>query len=450
MNNIEKEILKKITPTHEYREELKKIVEEIRNILEKETKKRKLPTTIELVGSIAKDTYLQNNMDVDFFICFPTNYPKEEIAKQALEIGKTFLKKTEESYAEHPYLRGYYKDFYIEIVPCYKIENAKQKLSAVDRTPLHTKFVKENITEEQKGQVRLFKQFLKGINCYGAEAQIQGFSGYLCEITLLKYGTFQDILKNAKIWKFGEKLSLKKSIFADFDTPLVFIDPVDKDRNVASALTEEKFNLFIKACKDYLEKPKSTFFFPNPVKPWSVDKIKETIDKQDCKYIGITFEKPDIIDENLYPQIRKTTRSIEDSLKRADFKVHGTAYSTFEEKIYVIIKTQKEKLSKTMIHVGPPVKKESNSQDFINKWKDHSDVIRGPYKEENRWKVEIKRQYTEAIPFLKNQIKYLSMGKHLDEIIKKKYEIIEQDMLLNKNLREFWTRYLDRKESWER
>ena len=266
MNKIEKQVLKKITPTHEYREKVKEIVEEIRIILKKEIKKRKLPATIQLVGSIAKDTYLQNNMDIDFFICFPTNFKKEEIAKHALSIGKSFLKNTEESYAEHPYLRGYYKEFYTEIVPCYKIENAEQKLSAVDRTPLHTKYVIDNITQSQKQEVRLFKQFLKGINCYGAEAQIQGFSGYLCEIIILYYKTFDNTIKKASRWEKQIKLSLTTKDFLDFDTPLVFIDPVDSNRNVASVLTKEKFDLFVKACREYIKNPKYTFFFPNPSK----------------------------------------------------------------------------------------------------------------------------------------------------------------------------------------
>jgi hypothetical protein len=45
----------------------------------------------------------------------------------------------------------------------------------------------------------------------------------------------------------------------------VFIDPVDSNRNVASALTKEKFDLFIKACKKYIKNPKVTFFFPKPL-----------------------------------------------------------------------------------------------------------------------------------------------------------------------------------------
>ena len=450
MGNIEKQVLEKITPTHEYREEVEQIVEEIRVILEKETEKRKLPVTVELVGSIAKDTYLQNNMDIDFFICFPTNYDKEEIANQALQIGKTFLKDTEESYAEHPYLRGYYEDLYVEVVPCYKIEDAKQKLSAVDRTPLHTKFVKENITEDQKQEVRLFKQFLKGINCYGAEAQIQGFSGYLCEIILLKYGTFQNILKNAKEWKHGEKLTLSKGSFPDFDTPLVFIDPVDSDRNVASALSEEKFDLFIRACKEYLDKSASTFFFPNPVKPWSLEKISKILDKQDCRYIGVKFQTPEIIDENLYPQVRKTVRSVWETLERYDFKVFDATYFLDKKSVYIIVKTQKEQLSETMIHTGPPIRKQENSEKFLKKWENNPLVVKGPYKENNRWYVEIKREYKEASIFLKKEFKKLSLGKHIDRSVKEKYNILNQEDLIKEELKTFWTSYLDGKMPWER
>ena len=144
MNEIEKKVLERDTPSSDYRKKLQTIILEIREKLEKEVKKRNLPVKIELVGSTAKNTYLRDDLDIDLFLMFPTKFAKEDIAKNALSIGKKILKNTEESYAEHPYLRGYYKDFYVEIVPCYKIEKASQKLSAVDRTPLHTKYIKEN------------------------------------------------------------------------------------------------------------------------------------------------------------------------------------------------------------------------------------------------------------------------------------------------------------------
>jgi tRNA nucleotidyltransferase (CCA-adding enzyme) len=452
MNEIEKKVIEKVTPTKEYRKKLDLIIEEIEKILKQQIKKRKLPITIELVGSTAKDTFLQDNLDIDIFLLFPTKFKKEDIAKNALSIGRSFLKDTEESYAEHPYLRGYHKNYYVELVPCYKIENASQKLSAVDRTPLHTKYVKENLNENQKPEVRLFKQFLKGISCYGAEAEVEGFSGYLCEILIIKFGSFTNLIKKAKSWKPGEHLTLKEGKYPKFETPLTFIDPVDSERNVASALSKETFDLFIKACKEYLKKPNITFFFPNKVKPWSLENIKNLIQKQKCQYIGLKFEKPDIIVENLYPQVRKTVRSIWESCERNDFTIFDMKFhiNNKENSVYIILKTKDELLPNTQIHTGPPVKMKKNVKDFQKKWADNPRVIKKPYEKNGRLFIELKREYTDIKDFLRINTKKLSLGKHIDKIVKKKYDLLNFEGLLINNLKEFWTEYLDEKMSWER
>jgi tRNA nucleotidyltransferase (CCA-adding enzyme) len=452
MNEIEKKVIEKVTPTKEYRKKLDLIIQEIEKILKQQIKKRKLPITIELVGSTAKDTFLQDNLDIDIFLLFPTKFKKEDIAKNALSIGRSFLKDTEESYAEHPYLRGYHKNYYVELVPCYKIENASQKLSAVDRTPLHTKYVKENLNENQKPEVRLFKQFLKGISCYGAEAEVEGFSGYLCEILIIKFESFTNLIKKAKSWKPGEHLTLKEGKYPKFETPLTFIDPVDSERNVASALSKETFDLFIKACKEYLKKPNITFFFPNKVKPWSLENIKNLIQKQKCQYIGLKFEKPDIIVENLYPQVRKTVRSIWESCERNDFTIFDMKFhiNNKENSVYIILKTKDELLPNTQIHTGPPVKMKKNVKDFQKKWADNPRVIKKPYEKNGRLFIELKREYTDIKDFLRINTKKLSLGKHIDKIVKKKYDLLNFEGLLINNLKEFWTEYLDEKMSWER
>ncbi len=450
MNKIEKQVLEKITPSSEYKKNIKKLVKELEKKVENEIIKGNLPVTIELVGSIAKDTYLKDDLDVDFFIKFPTEYKKEIIGKSALSIGRAILKDTEESYAEHPYIRGFYKNNKVEIVPCYKIEKASQKLSAVDRTPLHTKYVRENLPESNKSEVLLFKQFLKGIGCYGAEAEIEGFSGYLCEILIIKFGTFNNLLKNALNWKVGEKIALSNDKFPRFRTPLTFIDPVDTDRNVASAISLEKFDFFINACKEYQKKPLITFFFPKKVKPWPLDKIKQNLETKKFNYIGIKLKKPDIIPENLYPQVRKAARSIIETSKRFDFTIFDNPYYISDENIYIIIKTKNEPLSKTYIHPGPPVKLKKHASEFLKKWKDDPRVTKKPYEKNGRLYVEIKRDFQEIKHFLKFEIKNLSMGKHIDKTVKKKYKVLETEDLIKENLREFWTKYLDGKMPWER
>jgi tRNA nucleotidyltransferase (CCA-adding enzyme) len=450
--DIEKQVSNKITPTLELRKEIEEIVKEIEKKLYKEITERKIPASVELVGSIAKDTFLKNNMDIDLFILFPKKIQKEKIAKNTLEIGKKILKNAEESYAEHPYIRGYFKNYKIEIVPCYKIENAKQKISAVDRTPLHTKYIKEKILEKQKHEVRLLKQFLKGIGCYGAEAEIEGFSGYLCEILIIKYGNFRELIKHAQNWKHGEKLTLTKENYHDFDTPLIFIDPVDSNRNVASALSKEKFELFVKTCKEYLRKPSIFFFFPKKIKPWSLEKIHETIKKQKYQYLGVKIAKPDIIDENLYPQIRKTIRSLWSTCKRYDFTIYDITFHIDDEEknVFIIIKAKDEILKETTIHRGPPTDLRKNKEMFIKRWENDPRVVNKPYEKDGRLYTEIKRSYTNINKFIADQFKDLSLGKNIDEAVKKKFEILNSEDLLIDNLRTFWTIYLDEKKSWER
>ncbi len=100
--------------------------------------------------------------------------------------------------------------------------------------------------------------------------------------------------------------------------------------------------------------------------------------------------------------------------------------------------------------MGPPVKLEKNVRDFILKWEGNPRVIKKPYEKNGRFYVEIKREFRNIKDFLRDQVKNLSMGKHLDEIIKERYDIVEIDDLLKENLLVFWTGYLDGKMPWDR
>lgn len=446
--NIEKQVLEKVIPSSKERKELENVIKQLKVEVKKEIEKSKLQMSIELVGSTAKETYLKDSVDIDLFLLFPTTVPRRQLQETGLSIGRSILKNQEECFAEHPYIRGTYNGVKTEIVPCYKIESASQKLSAVDRTPLHTKYVKEHLSESQKKEVRLSKQFLKGIGCYGAEAEVEGFSGYLCEILILKYSSFQTLIINAKNWQHGKKLSLTQVKPPHFGTPLVFIDPVDSERNVSSALSKEKFDLFVKACKEYIKKPCITFFFPNEVKPWSIDRIRKEIETRE--FIAVKIEKPPIIPENLYPQVRKAVRSIRELCERYDFTILDSKFHINDTAVYMILFPEKRTISKTMVHMGPPVKMKKNADGFIQRWADNHRTIRKPFEKDKRLYVEIKREYTEIKNLLEEQVKKLSLGKHIDMIVQKDFTILERDDLLTDNLRIFWTEYLDKKMPWER
>lgn len=445
---IEITVLKKITPTPAEKKQLADIITSLKNKVMKEINKTRIPITIELVGSIAKDTFIRTAVDIDLFLLFPPTTPREILEEKGLIIGRAILKEQEECFAEHPYVRGLFKGYKTEIVPCYKIEDASQKLSAVDRTPLHTRYIEEHLKESQKKDVRLFKQFLKGIGCYGAEAEIEGFSGYLTEIIVLKYGTFQHLIQQVQQWKYGEKLALQPGGYPDFTTPLSFIDPVDPERNVASAVSNEKFNLLIQACKEYQKNPRLTFFFPNELKPKSLQEIKKEIGTRE--YIGVRFPKPEIIPENLYPQIRKAVRVIRELCEQYGFTIIDATFAVEKNDVYIILQPTTKTISKTVLHPGPPVSLKRNADDFLKKWRDNRKTIQKPFEKENRWYVEIEREYIEIQELLEEHVRQLSLGKNINGDISKKLTIVNTNDLLTENLQLFWTGYLDLRRTWER
>ncbi|MFC1748867.1 CCA tRNA nucleotidyltransferase [Pseudomonadota bacterium] len=449
---IEETVLEKITPSPLDRSKLNTIIARISEKVQHELAQRDLNATIELVGSTAKDTYLRGDLDIDLFLVYPPKTLREDMATQTISIGRNLLSKTEECYAEHPYIRGYFKSYLVELVPCYQLSNAREKQSAVDRTPLHTEYILQHIDEDHKQEIRLFKQFLKGIGCYGAEAEVQGFSGYLCELLILYYKTFHNLISQAQTWKKGLVIALNMDNPPSFPEPLTVIDPVDHERNVASAVVLETFNRFIRANKAYIERPSVNFFFPKPVIPWSISRMRKSLSTQSFQYLGVVFPKPSLIPETLIPQIRKTCRSIKKECKSYGFKVHDVRYEIVFNKnlIYIIIKTDPNPLPPTYIHTGPPIKLHKNTEEFNKKWRNNPEVITEPFEKDGRTYVELKRSYQHIDAFLKEKLTTFSLGKNLDGIINTAYEIVDLESLLKKELAVFWTRYLDRKKSWER
>ena len=447
VNSIERKVLRRITPSLAERRRLKEVVAEVMGRIENSIREKGIDVTPKLVGSVAKDTYLRGSIDIDIFLLFPPSTPRKEMERKGLEIGKEVLEDWEERYAEHPYVKGKFKGYEIEIVPCYRVERATERITAVDRTPFHTDFIRRNLSARKRKEVRLLKQFLKGIGCYGAEAEVEGFSGYLCELLILKYGSFREVLKNAKDWKKGEVIKLHDVPSRTFRDPLIFIDPVDPNRNVASAVSEEKLEIFKRACREYLLRPSERFFFPRELKPLPDEKIREKI----TGFVGIEIEKPDIIPDNLYPQARKTLRRIIRSCEENGFKIDDGGFVVTEDKVYMIMKPKMMELDETYIHRGPPEKEEMHVRAFLEKWKGSKDVVRGPYLKDGRWYVEVKRRYRRIEDFLRKNIERLSLGKDIEKMVKEgRYKILSSKDLLRDDLKLFWTDYIERKMPWER
>ncbi|WP_299523533.1 CCA tRNA nucleotidyltransferase [uncultured Methanobrevibacter sp.] len=368
-----KQILNEIKPSKEESHEILKISKELINYLNEICRNENIDAEASLVGSVAKKTYLSGKSDIDIFISFPLDVDVSTLKKTGLYLGykcsDKFCGKPSEHYASHPYVTSEICGFEVDFVPCYKIENGSQLKSAVDRTILHTKYIKSHLGVNQNEEVLLLKRFMDMTGTYGSEFKVGGFAGYLCELLILKYGTFENTLKEASNWKYGQTIDLEGYNTAKlFNDPLIVIDPTDMNRNVGAALRLDKMAEFIQSARNYLNSNnKKEYFYPASNK-FTKKEILEEFKKRGTDLIAIKFNIPDIPLDTLHPQLRKTTMSLVEKLNDEDFSVYQSDYWSDEENIAILLfEMSVSKLNNTKIHHGPKVFVKKGTQNFIEK-----------------------------------------------------------------------------------
>lgn len=252
---LTKQILQKITPTPEERAKINALSHRIEQQIAMAIETENINAIVRVEGSIAKDTYLSKNTDIDIFMRLPTSIPRKNLGDIALRIAKKAAGDAEqiERFAEHPYLEIFIDNFRIDIVPCYDTTPGEWQ-SATDRTPYHTDYIQTHLAPQLRDEVRLLKKFMQGIGVYGAEIKIGGFSGYLCELLVMKYGSFGKVIEafaaySKRIVIDPENVYSRRERELEllFPEPLVIVDPVDKGRNVASPVQTQKLYELIAA-----------------------------------------------------------------------------------------------------------------------------------------------------------------------------------------------------------
>jgi len=440
---IIEEAIKRVRPSDSERAKVRAAVEEVMAKVRDRAKATPYPLDIKLVGSAAKDTYVFPP-DLDVFILFPTQVPRSELERHGLGIGRDVLG-GEERYAEHPYIHGKFKGFEVDIVPCYAIDDPRHLQSAVDRTPFHTDYISSHLRLEQHDQVRLLKQFMKGIGTYSAEAKVQGFSGYLVELMVLRYGDFESALKASREWREGVALSLVDGAGRKFASPMTFYDPVDPERNVASALSLQNMATFIRASGEFLAKPDLHYFFPRPQTVWSKSRITKEMRKKGTKLVAVQLAKPELTDDNLYPQVRRTLEGMQSTLAMSGFLVLDRCFQIRAGKVDLMMELQSDRLPATVRHLGPPVTSQNSAQ-FLEKWNEGAVV--GPFVENGRWMAIIKRPYTNAKDLLQNELHKAGLGSEMKGL--EGLRVLSHQQLMRNGPLSSITALLDKTAPWER
>ncbi|HEX2021588.1 MAG TPA: CCA tRNA nucleotidyltransferase [Candidatus Thermoplasmatota archaeon] len=449
--STERLALQRVKPTPEEAQEVAVGAEALVERVQAALDARGSPAKALLVGSVAKDTYLRSSVDYDVFMLFPTTTPKEEIERVGLEVGRETLDDPDEKYAEHPYIHGSFQGVEADVVPCYAVADASQRMTAVDRTPFHTRLVQERLERDQRDQVRLLKAFMKGVGVYGAEAQTRGFSGYLCELLVLKYGSFRQVVKAGAGWKPGTFLVLDRlEGNPKFGDPLVFLDPVDARRNVASAVSSETLAHFAEACRAYLRREGLSYFFPRQVVPLPPDELALAVRRRRGELLVIrTRRDPDVLEDHLHDQLRKASGAVARLLERHGFEVRRATHEVAPDRVSLLLELPRARLPETVTHVGPPVRSRDHADRFRKTWSEHRDARSPVYEEEGRLKVERLREFRRAEDLVRAKLLEYDLGKHLNQALMQGFEVLSGPEVVEEDTAALLTRHLNRKKSWE-
>ncbi len=413
-----------------------------------------------LCGSNARDTHLRGDNDLDIFVLFPEKMSREEFEKEGLRIGKKVFrgKQWEKAFSEHPYIRGKIDGFDVEIVPSYRVVAAELLQSAVDRSPFHNKFLQEKLKAKHRGEARLLKQFLKGIKAYGADIRASSVPGYVVELLVLEYGSFLNVLKAVSKWRQGEVIDIEghlreREARKKFKgAALIVIDPVDRKRNVAAALSLNQFSRIVAAARAFLKKPSEKFFFGKKEKPWSIAKLGKMLEKKELVAVRLGYPKGALSDI-IWGQIQRLARKIETQLRMNEFNVLRSEAWTDEKKdIVIVLEVENRVLQKSTKNTGPFVTDEKNSKAFLGK---HTKLIAGPRIEKGRWVIEVPRKYTRIEKFLQSFLKKEKRVEkdYMRKALNKKCRILQESNLVelfkkNREFAEFLTTYLKGEEEF--
>ena len=354
--------------------------------------------SVTVQGSYARDTWLSGEADLDIFTSFPPSMDRGEWIDNILPAIKRGLKaKAVDRYAEHPFLEFHPDGIRVNIVPCYSVEKGQWK-SATDRTPFHTEYMQKHLTPEMRLEARLLKRFLKGVRSYGAEIRVGGFSGMLVETLILHFRSFLKTLEHVSSWKPIIFLDRENPVGQgsrphEFGSPLVVIDPVDPNRNLAAAVRPDKLWSFVAASRELQENPGLWYFFPPKLKPPTRGQLNKIIKRSHRDIVAVTIHHARIVPDVLWGQLLKLEKGLTELLTRQDFQpVRSVAWSDERGSSAILVELERATLASTHFRQGPPISKKEDSQGFLDRHLNSKDTARGPWVENDRWVVDKKRE----------------------------------------------------------
>ncbi|MBD3188513.1 hypothetical protein GF325_16905 [Candidatus Bathyarchaeota archaeon] len=372
---VKEEALAILKPTREELKKVASVTDRVIKHISHALNSQDIPVLeIEPQGSTGiKQTQLAGDFDVDVFIILDRGLIKGKGSKKAIrsfnkELFTGYInnlliptsrealkaKKVTFSYAEHPYLTITVDGIKFDLVFCYQVtkEDIKRSgiYSAMDRTPLHSIFVRDHLDINQKDDVRLMKAFFKAHHVYGDRSACgrMGFIGYATELLIFHFGTLENLLVNfdmlckVPIDYHGRPDSLVARNNRFSNDYLIITDPTDPSRNVGSSIDKRAVLHARKQVNEFLKEPNVDFFITRSIpSPPNMDPHFQVVTFNNSQDVHYT-----IVRDKLY----KLGNNISTSLER-----ETTGEERFGTLTHEVVFPRKNNMVALAFHVSNPI-----------------------------------------------------------------------------------------------
>ncbi|HXG74457.1 MAG TPA: CCA tRNA nucleotidyltransferase [Candidatus Nitrosotenuis sp.] len=394
MNKILQQAEKLVVPSEKLQKQKDAVVERVIRLVQNQIANYPQITGIEIVGSYAKGTWLPQKADIDIFIKFHTDVSERDFEELGKKIGFAALKGFGPyvRYAEHPFVEAQIDDTKVNLVPCYDVVQGDWKSSA-DRSPFHTRHMIKSLSAQMKNEVRLLKAFLKANDIYGAEIAKQGFSGYVSEVLVLNFGSFEGVIRAIAELKHGQVIGKTTKTF---DTPIIIIDPIDENRNLGAAISVENVGKFVLAARSFLKKPSLSFFRKRN------RQIKSKAALNNVVVISFRYRprSPDII----WGQLKRAATSLATQIEQEGFSVLRKSVVVSDERTAALLfLLRSTKLDHHRVRAGPDFFTAEHVERFVKSNRKKSVIMW--ISEDGKIHSLQKRLHVDAISFVKDLVK---------------------------------------------
>lgn len=419
---LEADVLRRVTPSAEEEQEAQRVVDDLLAKAQAALDKTGVAGRATVQGSLAKGTWLAGSADIDLFLLLDPGVPASRLETITKEVGRAVLSDAHTRYAQHPYLIGTFRGRTVDLVPAYAVAGATAKMSAVDRTPFHTAWVRNTLDEGGRSQVRLLKRWMKGTGTYGAQTATGGFSGYLAEVLVAAFGSFHGVVDWLAADAQPRRIVLPgcQDQVVDDVSPLVVPDPVDPVRNCAAGVHADTLALASAAAQAYKREARTEFFFPKPPRNEAANALLDHLARQHQSWYGVLIApKTDRLDL-VFPQFQKWARTVAAALETQGHPVvrHLTKASPDEREVLVQWVLDAGEKPATRIHEGPRDDGQANAEKFRAKWTGHPEAA-GPVQQgaAGHLEVEVRNAERTATQWLDRKLAALPAGRHVSDAL---------------------------------